>query len=106
MTATKTKLQSIRDSILQTQTDKNMPDTKTLLEQKSTLQENLVGLKAQARSGTLKQPHLIKATKRDLARVTQALEYQANTQQFLDFLKAYEDACACEGATCSTISEQ
>lgn len=75
---------------------KTNTELETLQSKWTTLSENLLTYRAQVRGGVLKQTHLIKQTKREIARTIQALEHQSYVEAISNWLALYADV---EGKT-------
>ena len=73
------------------ETIKTNTELETLQSKWNTLSENLITYKAQVRAGALKQTHLIKQTKREIARTIQALEHHAYVNAINNWLALYAD---------------
>lgn len=64
-----------------------------LKEQVSILKDNLLTYKMQARGGALKTTHLIKITRRDIARILHTIQQEEYLQAFSMWLANMEAQC-------------
>lgn len=75
-----------------------------LKEQISILKDNLLTYKMQARGGALKTIHLIKATRRDIARATQALAHEEFMHTLSLWLQEMDSKCEVGAEECALAS--
>ncbi len=68
-------------------------EMQSLSEKAAVLKNNLITYKAQSRAGALKQSHLIKETRRELARTLHALQHEEFMHAFSTWLSDMEAQC-------------